>query len=906
MVVMVFLDTSKNNALKAEFTPPVQESIISGKFLALWILNLITLGIYSSVDLISKKFERRNLEACQNDLELKASSTVKEWKKLEDSVEKLRRDINLGNSELIDNKLEGVSNKIKKLKEFPRLNPTTLNNIGFVAFDCLRFLGIWFTNVTTLGLYGSWHNFCQKHEVQVLKEKNTFIVDTCHTEKDRNCARISEQVDVLKKLWRLESTLKLIEISPDGIPVLINEAAASEIKNEMAIYKISVDALSQKNQSLQKESEKLKTDYTTVEQARKSLVEKTMIVSAYLTHQIKEASHFSAQNSRIQSEVHSLRTDTTTTQLRAAQQAAETIKTQLNQVQETLNMLKRNKGDISNLVPIPPIYKQRLGVDHTIAGTFQRVNENGDIVNDDTIAYSRKFKDCDTLLSLLKLHLPDTFAYLLNQPFVKINKSDQNLWHPGIYNAVYNLMTFNLLLDAGVTKGTNDGDCHGYSVDLNQHVKIRPSNPIIMRSNKDGEQNDKIVFSNYDEWSVADCGDAIHGIDPVSAMWILSRSDILNYKLRILLLQDLIPEDNAILIATRRFMENKENPEVQLIETAYTLITTMAKVLHYKYGDKLRVSCWDELCNEDIEPAFIKSEIKIIKDNKDKIIPWDTNASIKYFGYERLKVNGAELYSAPTMASYMKTSLEKIKQGLLQAKGSDYPIGGTCPAKLPEDFSLIKNLLSRQYWMTHFVLNDYYSTPRVYHGCLFSSLWTLTCIDSNYVKYGYGNVQFLKNAMANFLGDAENGKLFKEVIAGSHKTYVFAKNENEPMTVEDFCYWLKNGSTDTYTCNRMVDGKTREIKVDMTEDGFAVVLQIYAAMLKVQVNVFTNKCQIKEKNGFIVPANDTYTFGPRTDVQLNIFCNNSKSFYALLPKIKDEKHQKLMDYGKECQTFTNM
>lgn len=122
---------------------------------------------------------------------------------------------------------------------------------------------------------------------------------------------------------------------------------------------------------------------------------------------------------------------------------------------------------------------------------------------------------------------------------------------------------------------------------LNENLRIAPSGACHVLAS-DGLTR-QMFYQFEDAWTPSEDSDVSEGIDPITLKWIIERLSgdrrAFSY-LEALLLDALIPEDNAVLRKAKQFID-RNTPSARLVKRALALVNQMTKVLKTNFAEIL-------------------------------------------------------------------------------------------------------------------------------------------------------------------------------------------------------------------------------------------------------------------------------------------------------------------------------
>lgn len=916
------------------FIPPEKTSIWSKKSFALWCLNIITAGLYTPLERISKKYEIFQLKQRESVLKDRMLANSKKFNEFDKELSDL---LNPLNEETFDQKdiLSKLGKLEKKVTTFVEETDDPRHVITQrVAFSPIQFFASLIYNLVSFGLYGIVQSNHLDDEVVYLKEKEKYTGKQMMAESGDRYSHFQHQIKTLHTWIEMKGIFKLLNSSPEGTEKI-------QLAQQMVELNKKYKDLLQTSKLLEDENKKIQGGHASLETARRAAEKQASDFRLKADQLETEKQGLNEANNQLNDQVNKLNRDATTlqTNLRLAQDRATNTQTKLERLEQ---ILKENgaggTGPMTaldpQLGPIPPKYTPSNGY-QPVKGDFE--DEEGNVNSN-----SQHFKiyKGTTLAELLQIAFNRSFDHLValgNQPKVKVQfkNSYSILERPFVMNIVYGQMVYELLLGAKLYK---DG-CHGFAVKFNQDVEVGASFPMKVQTvkwegegeNKKRKAEVKIVFAHIDELTPKTNQTQVrHGVDPVGAKFILSQltQEEKNHLLN-LLYEPLIEDGHPELIATRTFMKSPLNAtKAKMIEIVHSLIGDMAAVIENRYkgvlngnwSDKLDMNVYDPFFMKESEKVFLKSE------NEDSInedsINEEADINTEHFENIDVTIDVNNVLTKLNLRNLFYSMLYEY-QMVAKAMGPDIiakplkalPTLEDSSGKqivqpiVPLDANKALDLFKKQYYISHFLFNS---------GCLFSNILASICSQPGILtNQANGNnfVNHLKKAMANYL-DTEIGKeKFSQDIASEHEvtSHRGYHSRKRPMDVEDYQYWLRNSSQGDIVLRNGV----REVRMNPREDLGNLELDICAHMLGVRFVLFITGEPIKiDSNGLMMPVNLTHkhnVFGPTTGVCIRLFNYKNASFYGLYPKLKlpSEKSTVLFEgvstlnaYWDKCQKIS--
>lgn len=413
-------------------------------------------------------------------------------------------------------------------------------------------------------------------------------------------------------------------------------------------------------------------------------------------------------------------------------------------------------------------------------------------------AYNERYGECEVAAMVVKDGFSHALAQLLEEAeqtnaMLQLNKSDQTPGTPGGYAVCYQ-MVYDILSCAALS----GNGCDGFQVDINSNVHMLPSNPEMVMKQQGPNMPPQVAvqFGRRDDFTP----------DPKQLPWQtgvnapalltilrqLSSQEIKHF--RFLFLSALILDDNPEYQETMQFMSNRDDPRVQLIETAYEFLKEIGDAIQIKYGQSIMMKCWQKVDLDcDIEP-FIKAEkpaaassttLELVEDDdildipnsdvvevkveeKSRFVPWELDEAVL----------GDELYGElqqPEFVEFVKSAkrrLETMEKLLKETQGSVLQ----SPEAAGEVNLSTWQPIKQQYHISHTML----ASGMQQHYCLFSNV--LAAVVGKKDDLTGINVMRLKRAMGHYLNHLiEIANLWKFDVDGKKLVPTLSKQEQEAL-----------------------------------------------------------------------------------------------------------------------------
>lgn len=627
------------NFKSVPFTRPEAPSIWSGKNIALWAINLITGGVYTSVGLIAKKHEIQILTLDQEELSIDIKELLKTWIDLESNISKLQQDImqnEFDEKETLDS-LRSIEKRVTLCANEELLRGPRTKSITQIALMPIEFFGTLIYNILTLGLYGVIKHHYLEHEIVCLEAKEKFTEKQINEDRLLQSKRLIEQIEALTDLVNIKSKIKLIGSTDTG-------KACLELAEKLKGMEFQLASLSQRYNKACTENKRLIDEITVLKASEVALKNTKRHFETRIEQYESQKSILVGEKSNLQltinqnreqitsltRDIETVRANLRDAQARAteANQQLEAARAQIAQLRVNPQISRQGQGTavpaavaIDKLGPIPPKYVPRED-EKPSKGAFE-IEEDGVLKVDLNSAHAKLYKGITlvelvvtafdvTFDKLLKLSTPPVKvpASPLSAPKVKmklnLNKNIEAMDDKMIPNTIYANLMLELLTGAKLREDTTD--CHArFSVKFNDHVEVGSSSPMkvqaikVSASDKTRSPEVRVVFSHTDELTPkAGFSGVPYGVDPVGAKMILNQLTPQEKEHLFNLINDpLIEDTHPELIATKAYLRAPQNAaRAKLIKTAHELIVDMGLVIGNKYKNALQPH-WTDKADEN-------------------------------------------------------------------------------------------------------------------------------------------------------------------------------------------------------------------------------------------------------------------------------------------------------------------
>ena len=400
---------------------------------------------------------------------------------------------------------------------------------------------------------------------------------------------------------------------------------------------------------------------------------------------------------------------------------------------------------------------------------------------------------------------------------------------------------------------------------------------------------------SYDDLSASD------GVDPVSAKWIYVQLNAKEEREHLfhLLMAPVIPNDNEGLLETLDFMNDRQNPRVQLIEKAYELITDLGTALEIKFGDNLFFDCWTEQATLDIDPFLKEEDVELdlskiddpdmVKMNSSEPVAWELDRQVLAI------LKPGQFYAAEQPGFFDLIEAAQKKYQLVAAHLSRDLLAH--PEEQGTEFKRLEfEQVNKQYYVSHQMIGgDDWGENGGQH-CLFSNL--LAVILTNREHLTKKNVDQLRKAMAAYLDKLQEAKKEWEKIEASPEQLEGAEKLKE---LAELAEHFEDGIRHTYGCDILpyqvwlrdlpyiyAGGQYVSAAGVNIEDLTPLEIQLAAYTVGVKIGLLPIALDLKsavDEHGRIMPVGQYY--GPNTnEVLLMAVSSKTKSYYGLHPRLK--------------------
>lgn len=924
------MNSTQSIPFKSVVPPPVLQPIWAPKSFVCLFLNIITAGFYGAAVTLSKQHRIKELKIVHRDLKDQASHLMDRWLELEEQLANLLEQMNESKSpeeikRLTDN-IHSLAQEKNVLKEQSiKTNYKKALRLSEITLGTITFVGQLLANILSLGFYGVYQNYILTNRVTILQTQNksleTQVINQAQEKASQFEKTFQFAIDSLTLREEIQKTRAEVEE--------IRKTDAGMAYQGLKQAQLEIAALQKKQQELQGDVSALKTQKLQTEQskleAEKALAIASQLIKADLQPKLhalnQEVSKIRQENERKEKEIGELKVKIT-----AADMAAARVKRLEQELSIKLKATSKDQSEVLQKLaelaaPIPPKYMPRKE-DGAISGAFDlKLNEENKEVDPQWVAYAKayqeRYKNKKTADGIFKAGFQFAWKELLRMAKegtkIKINDSYDTGSTPGA-NAVYNYMVLDWLKGGKVAKNLACDD--SFILSINGSVSMIPSFPekvLHYTTDQKGELKPEVTirYRQHDDFTMVG-PTFLKGTDAVSAKWILAQlSEEEKGHLFNLLMASVIENSNPELRKTISYMENKENPRVQLIRTAQELIEDISGGFRDKFPGLLR-TLWDKNANGNQDPFIKSQEVRpapelilstgLDQPKTDKTVEWELDPDV--LGDKR---RGDKEPRQSEFYQLVKSAHDNYKAVFRNMKALIVN-----PRKLDEKIKRLEwNMVAKQYHLTHQMIG-LRQDPRsglTYGGqhCLFSNLLAIMVTDD--MDLTEENVLKLRNAMARYLDKLQDAKIRWNGLKGKVNE---ADEENRKLKeLADLAVAFENAIKHNYHCElpayqnwlRNEKRGAASIKID---DLTPLEIQLGAYTLGIKIGLLPVSVKLNKKDkqpidypvavngdGLIVPMNEYY--GPNTKEHL-LMATNHGTYVGLFPILNLANKEKEKDY----------
>lgn len=698
------------------FTPPEDDPLLTSRFFGHLINSILTVGLDATNRNLRYQTRIYELEKEQALLLKKYAHTHENWKVVEQRLGEMIDEVLAWQSEEGD---EGENDGVNELQEkidqlAAEKEELDLQSIEYIEYnkessfirlsrriiDILNIFDQFFSNFSSLGVYGCYENYFLKKRIKILNSQNDYLV-----QKHMNLQREHQSF--------FEKNIELLKHEIECKDDLIN---ISQTEPSKAYFEIRI--LNQQLQELKEKEDDLK----------------------------KQLSDQQGESSK---EIRDLRNQIG--QLEGDQRELRSLRQQMqNRGQSSsdpaFNDLQKRLG------PLSPKYQLKQ---HEL-DSVNKVKEDKEF----TDAFTQRYKGIVMAAELFRRGL----AYALKEIFdmvdqgkIKLNRSLGTPTSTGA-QVVYRFLALDWIKGGRVVK-----TCHGYELYLNEeNLNLVPSHPenVLKNQTVEGKHQPTIAIhfnrrcDLIPEEEILQHTSAACGIDPIAAkcLWVKLSQDDRKHFLN-LLLEPGVEDDDKDYVAAKNYIAQLSSQQQKEIYILRDLISDIATAVEAKFRQRIAMPEWSEYLDVDeweLQP-FKKDDPSIIthpmkEDDKDEpLIPWQLDfdilsASTKNGKNEQTDFYALILEAQETHQIYFNNLNSKLLQKPM-AKG-----------KIIDDINWSQ--LKNQFYTSHQLIGN--------HGCLLSNFLAVAMVDQK--ELIGENIVKLKAAMAAYLDNVDHAKEFEGAL----------------------------------------------------------------------------------------------------------------------------------------------
>ncbi|CUI16478.1 Conserved hypothetical membrane protein [Candidatus Protochlamydia naegleriophila] len=871
-----------------DFQIPTTTSPFSFESFSFLFFNIISLGVYGTIQSLAKDHKIKELHLKQQHLQAQAARIFGQFDRLNAEIHEIRRRLNR------DETGEAVAAAIDnlELRVIDVANLTELDHqITQVATPFIQLVGILLSNIVTGGLYGMFQNSNQNSRLATLEAHNEQIKEVVEEKRQAHATSIESQLNTLRVNLRISQEKKEVMQSEVGQAFFGKKEAERNASR------------------LEQEKEELTQRLTSLEANEAHLRRNQLQLNESIVQRGNELEAAKQRNAELRSERARELNGMSISQLRMeAQQLGE----EATRVQSAFNKEQSLNLELTGLRQVSLNDVQRAHLElgpiplkcpgsGEIAGDYGLGVEDGE--EERWTDYTKRYAGKKTAAELMHTSLEFAFDDLIemakkDNPKINWNAS-ASIWYDteGKYtenkSALYRHMVWDFISHSSLIQV----DQHSYALRLNNEgVTMASSMPVrcmkgVRETRVESEVEGRKVVETQREVEVCvlptiidDFTPAIgdlslpFGIDPLSAKRIFAQlSEDEKGHLQNLLLDPLIAHEHPDLQGTKAFMRSGASGRVKLVQNAYELICDIALAIEKNFANKgLGQTLGGKADDYDLEP-FHKEEVQApIVDQPvqpaNPIVEWTPDL-------EALKVKTSNRFSPYSQEDFATTiqgsvSMYKTIYAGMSKKVIDNP-NNILYTSSTSDQQLgnleIKGLLN-QFIYKHPMYNS--------HGCLMSAMTSILMTDTS--KAHGSTTQKLKNAMAAYLDVKENADRFANKIAANHSRTSrpvqgrMTAEEYEPIleqwlqkNVKDYQSWLLNGGL-------ISTSNLGDVEIELVANLIGVRIAVFYPGQPTKLNEF----------GLTVPADERFYYGPNTKETLYLYNSTGCTYAGLWPKMK--------------------
>ena len=848
-----------------DFTPPRPQQTSPFLLLNYLVINILTAGIWGTVNSLYRQHHIKKLEIKQADLLRNATQLAESWDELAQRLVRLQQEFNLIENHFDNEEIIRLKGKIQEislekeninLQEVAEEDKIPQGRFRQVALTIVSFCSHLLTNICTLGFYGVSQRNSLKIKMGNLQAENLFLERKIQDIKEGSYQALQQQINFFNS--RLDREHEFGALARGAGAGHLYEVV--ELRKQAAFLKAQ-------HQQIEERYEALNVQYVVSQKAEGNLDifrEELNDATSVNANIQKQMGAVQAENIRIRNE-----RDEKAGELADIRNGLEIVNQQAIRVQNFEEQIMRLEGadaflNLQNrLGPIPPKYIPD-------AAAFERAKEGAVGVDDysetnkeNWSVHAFTYNGLTTASDVFKAGFSAALKHFfemaeMEPPLFMLNRSMGTPDSAGV-QAIYRYIAMSWLMDGKIV-----ADCHGNQLQLNNKgIVMLPSLPekVLEMKNEGGRQLSCIIthFNQRDDFTpseeVLSHTSAASGIDPIAAKCILAQlTEEELAHLKNLVLEPLIEDNRPEYQGALEFMRNLPQERAQLIHTACGLIDDMGVALQAKFGSSIAALLWKDYLdveNFDLQPLRKeKAEewnvplevVKADKEEMDQIVDW----RLDYDLFKNDQFADLIETSKQTYQSYF----EVIKPDLLTTHFN----------KTLKIDSITWNHMKPQYYLQHAYIRE--------QGCLFSNLLGIFVHDVTKIKAS--NIRKFKQTMAAYLDDPKHAAKYEEALRIEHG-----------ITVDQYKMWLR----DQEGAPEIVIKNLTPLQIDIAAHTFGVRIALFTPPSGPQDFAVTSG-QVDEF-GRLVPSEDIpgHYFGPHTKEVLLMAVENNHTYYGVFPRL---------------------
>ncbi|MFI0434676.1 MAG: hypothetical protein ACH350_02970 [Parachlamydiaceae bacterium] len=884
---------------------PPSDPLFGFKSIGFWGHNILTLGLSGSVTAVLNDFRIRRLELIHEHLEKKVNDLNQAWDELETQLTSVLFQINSDTPDVSDDHIKHLLEIIEtKKRSFvqQKIKPLDLKGVTFFqkVIGIIRGIGYLIANVLTLGVYGAGHYIALCNRIQLLEAKNKDIQIQFERRKQQKLSHFEKIGESIDQFLTTKENNRIVE----GRLNQIKETDPAKAYFEIQKMSAEVGAAKKKQEELEVEVMALKLQQSALENqigVKSSEIQKFKLHDTQLTGENKqlkqEVAQFKQQNTLALEQVNTLRNRLTETELKAKK--VQQLESEVNKLKVT----QKSQPDIiklsSQIGPIPSKY-QRRPEDGELSGAMDVEKEKAHMLAHEVSSarlYNQRYGDKRSAAQIAIA----SFRYACDQLFliknaggmIQLNKAGMTSTTKGIY-AVYRYMALDLIKNGKIT--TNQ--CHGFKLDVNEHVSFLPSqseNVLYYKPDVQLGLKPEVQYRYKQRDDFTPSEEALNtrdGVDAVAARWILEQlSEEEALILFTYLMADVVDNHHPDYLKMRAFIADRFNPRAKLVQTAFELIQDVGVALEKKFSSTVLVDSLQEEFDEwDIDPYIKPEDSQVgLEDVADQLrVEWKIDRDV--IGDKRQFSSYPSQYEFITLIENNQKKYQHVFAHMKQLRSQgqsflemEYPVD--------RQFTKVEWAeVNSQYNVCHQMIGAH--APDFLGGerCLFSNLLAIFVSDQHHLTTQ--NVQKLKKSMATYLDKlilARNA--WKWDPDNNKKPDVLSQEKLKQKELKELADFFEKEIKTIHQCSisqyqNWLRGEWFNGPPIKTSELTELEIQLAAFAIGVRIAVLPMKetAPIKiDELGRIVPEGSVY--GPNTEELMVMgYCN--KSYYGLFPKLK--------------------